>query len=374
MKLVERIRLLLSFCLLISLLASTCTNYGYTGKSAVVVSTFDQLNCAVGEKIPNISVNQSISFPGQISFPYGANITIKGYYPHIVFSSSATSRLFNISNSIGKFQSLTFTGQQTSSFSSYGGLIYSAFAQLSLTGVTMQFGRASCGSAVYAKNSTLVIASSRFANNSASSLDCGGTLYIDKTRLIISASSFVSNSAIDSGGAIDAIDSDCSVSSSSFKYNLVTVGSGGAIAKVNSSLSVEDSTFIGNSAQGSGGSLSSMDSQEVFLRRCNFTLDTAVGNGGSLYFYNTDTVIVESCVVSYSSSSANGGGLAVQGVGTTSVVGSSFLYNQASNAGAMICTGNGHGLTVSGNSLIQGNVAINSGEFSFLVCRFTVFH
>ncbi len=153
----------------------------------------------------------------------------------------------------------------------------------------------------------------------------GGAIFIDHGTVTVSYGTFSNNLSGNEGGAIDNVGGTLTVTNSTFSNNSVGFD-GGAIANWNGTLTVRNSTFSHNSAPSQeGGAI-----QNVFASTATITNST------------------------FSDNSAYSGGAILNNAGALAVTNSTFSNNPAGSGGGEIFTSDGGSLTVTG-SIIAGN-------------------
>jgi predicted outer membrane repeat protein len=119
-----------------------------------------------------------------------------------------------------------------------------------LEGVTVKFGSASSGGAIYCSGAGPTINNCIFLSNSATS--DGGAIYCEFQGVVLTGCIFESNSAGSNGGAVACITSSPSIIGCTFRDNTAQTG-GGVYAAQNSEPSITNCTFYDNDAWNGSG-------------------------------------------------------------------------------------------------------------------------
>lgn len=194
------------------------------------------------------------------------------------------------------------------------------------------------GGAIYASAAKVTIINSYFNNNEiASTIDTYGeaAAFIHREIMTVVDSYFSNNIVGDSGGAINAIEADITISNSNF-YNNRAAGLGGTVYSHQGNLSVTDTYF---------------------------TNSTAIGNGGAIYTASGNLNISNSHFANNSAGTL-GGAAVFCFEGEMIIVNSSFHNNHANTGGrcGAICTDSGKGLLILGSNFSDSNVANIRGQ------------
>lgn len=329
---------------------TTCPPSYSSQMTAVTVSSYTLLDCAITAQIPTIYVNSSFSFPDQIHVPPGSSLQILAspVYSGIVslaVSSLSQSRLFNISGqSTVKFSSLRFVGTSkhvnaadvSLSDSNVGGLLYISEASVTIFNSTLVNGLAICGSAIYAENqATLKMDASHILNNTDNSLgQCNGAIVVDQSNITISETLFQGNDAF-AGGALYLNKAHANIFGSTFKANIASTTDGGGIWATSCTLNVENCIFQSNSAGGNGGAILVQDDVNVTIHTTTFQNNFALEKGGTIFASNSD--IYTSQIKIMNSAAISGGAFFING-GALMTSNSSFIGNVAGAGAAIMCS------------------------------------
>ncbi|MCL2115581.1 MAG: hypothetical protein FWH29_05100, partial [Methanobrevibacter sp.] len=245
------------------------------------------------------------------------------------------------------------------------------------------------GGAIYVREgSTANISNSNFTNNHAT--NHGGAIYGFNPNINVINSNFINNSAVN-GGAIRSEGANFNISNSYFLNN--SGGVGGVIHNTAGNINVNNSIFINNSANNNGGVIYNTGNVNLF----NNTMDdnrVINGNGGAIYtsgslnVYNSRLVNnngtyggaiynnYSNVVVSGSNFTNNIGvhGGVIHNYGNVTIANSNFVNNTASRGGVIYNFAN---FTINGSNftnnvaIVNGGVIINhNGSFSVFDSNF----
>ncbi|MCC7569283.1 MAG: hypothetical protein KO463_06705, partial [Candidatus Methanofastidiosa archaeon] len=144
---------------------------------------------------------------------------------------------------------------------------------VTITGVTLSNGRASCGGAIYNYDSSMSIYDCTFENNDATD-DAGAVCIVDN---------FADNSY--------------SLDTCTFTGN--TAGdNGGALALNTASPTITNCVFVGNTAGSNGGGMHVCNPSYPFIEGCMFIGNTAGKNGGGMMNGEVSAPTVKNCTFS----------------------------------------------------------------------------
>ncbi|NDJ53300.1 MAG: hypothetical protein GYB68_09485 [Chloroflexi bacterium] len=197
--------------------------------------------------------------------------------------------------------------------------------------VSNQFGGA------IANEGNLEVTDSSFLNNQADI--GGGAIGFDSGTGRIDAVTFNNNTA-DSGGGIYAVrGSSFELIDAFFSGNSALATSGGAIDSINSDLSMSASIFNGNQANTDGGALA-LSGGNATISGSRFSFNTA-GNtfggalgGGALWLLPTNSVQISDS--SFNNNQSSSGGAIYAGSGEIIVLASNLISNEANSEGGAI--------------------------------------
>jgi hypothetical protein len=202
-------------------------------------------------------------------------------------------------------------------------------ATLTLKGITLTNGTATCGGAV--------------------NVSSGASLILDDAR-------FLSNQAFSQGGAV-CNNGTTTATNSLFSGNLAGTH-GGAIGNY-STLTVTNSKFLNNSANTNGGGIDSVGSLTV--TGSTFGGNAAGFRGGGINSFVGTLLSISNSSFLTNTAGLYGGGVASDGPAATTITGSTFSANSSANfGGAIEMSGTGSSFTLT-NSTLTDNTAVSQG-------------
>lgn len=157
------------------------------------------------------------------------------------------------------------------------------------------------GGAISMRSTTVTVAGSRFAGNSAgthNSAGHGGAIYTTGGTLNITESSFIENQASAGGGAIDlTTGTGASVRGSTLTGNSA-VGDGGAIRNAGANLNIGNSTISGNEAFRGGGIFTgpASGSGATLVSVHNTIVENRADSGGGIFHAGGTSTLANSMV------------------------------------------------------------------------------
>ncbi|NPA92858.1 MAG: sortase [Chloroflexi bacterium] len=220
---------------------------------------------------------------------------------------------------------------------------------VTLRNLTLEYGYAAEGGAIYISSGSLVIENCIFRNNKASSY--GGAIISYGASITITGSQFNSNSAGSNGGALRSFSGSWNIDNTIFDSN--RADSGGALYFSSSSLTITNSTFQYNYSATSGGAITEFSNTSVTIDHTTFLQNTATYGGG---IYIASTVSLSDSVFDGNKSTSIGGGgiYAVSAQLTATKV--TLKNNQT--------TGRGGGIYISNSSSGDVDVTFANSTFS----------
>ncbi|UBF23864.1 hypothetical protein K9N68_19135 [Kovacikia minuta CCNUW1] len=344
--------------------------------------------------------NQTIRLTsGQISIPYGKNLTIDGSgAANLAISGNNASRIFYINASDGLLttvtvKNLTLTNGYTSDM---GGAIYTVYkGTLNVDNVTFTNNVAAQGGGAINNgyDTTLTVTNSRFTGNQGiagnSERGAGAIAFLGPGSFTLRNSEFTSNRGIN-GGAINSLGGNLTVENSRFINNDLSAaalatgqpnptlrGYGGAIYtdRANNTTTIRNSIFQGNTAKAAGGALYLFNDPEdvVTIESSTFQNNRAIGlpggeggSGGAINHIRNSLNSSGGLTIrntSFAGNTANGQGGGLWLYNTNSAITNSTLSGNSApnNFGGAITTYSP--LTVT-NTTIADNQAQFSGAIS----------
>jgi hypothetical protein len=261
-----------------------------------------------------------------------------------------------------------------------GGAIYQQSGDLTLTGCTFQANQGDTGGAVYVSTTsipqrTVSITNCSFLGNTATGAGnggAGGAVYVlGDSSLTIAGSEFAGNSAAREGGAVREQTSSQFVTISNSDLSGNTGASGGGAVFVQGPTTLTNCTINNNNGtQGGGGVwVQAGSTSNLTMTGCtlngNQATNPSVSGGGVFSQANTN---ITNCTVANNTVGASGGGIYVQTSSPASLTlsGSTVSANQA-----LSVTGAGGGVFCQSSltmvdSTINGNRAGNGGGIAFV--------
>lgn len=175
-------------CKIAVTVSTSCTCVTYAELSSSVTSCSD------------ITITNSIYFPGEISVSGSSSISIAGSSSSIVLSSNV-SRLFNITqNATVSFSSLVllYVGNDRA-IPAYGGLISIDNSDVTLSTITLSGGKAVNGGAISSSNSSLRIYLCNIKKSGGIGTTNGGGIYVHNGGSLHLSDSILFNNTADNG-------------------------------------------------------------------------------------------------------------------------------------------------------------------------------
>jgi len=308
--------------------------------TGIICSVYDDLT------LENCSFKNGTSPEGAAVFLNNCTLNVLGcdfiknsasveYYAAGAGICSLNSKLF-ISSSRFEDNSLS-----TMYYYCPGGAIFSKNCEISLVNSSLTNNSATYGGAVYLTDSRLITDGSCFEKNSAYS---GAAIFSNQSYVNLKLTQ-VCNHFQDGWGVIYCENSNIDMSGSSFSSN--RADRGGVVYSVYGNITAADSTFSSNTASSYGGALYSYDAH-VSVFGCNFTENAAESDygayGGAIFVENAKLNVADS---SFNKNFANNSGGAIYSDGYTEIKSSAFSDNIVENdqyyavGGAVSVVGNG---------------------------------
>lgn len=208
----------------------------------------------------------------------GGGVSVATGSPHFVdclFSSNSADQgggAVSTSYGLPEFDGCTFESNDAL----YGGAILTSYGSAAIRDCTISFNDADLGAGLYISHGSPEIEDSLFEWNDA--LQSGGAIHAVEAEVTIESTDFFDNGATANGGGLYAADGSISLSDVWFEGNEAEFG-GGVSAIGGASLSIVASTFRLNHATGSSGAVSTADTS-INLLGCVFEQNSAVTVGG----------------------------------------------------------------------------------------------
>jgi predicted outer membrane repeat protein len=237
-----------------------------------------------------------------------------------------------------------------------GGALYLSNTTTTISQTIFENNIGNIGGAIFFIGKTLSITESVFENNYS---DYGGAIYgAYAPSLSVSLSTFDRNYAYD-GGALYVVDTETTVSDTTFDYN-VGDNYGGGIYLANSTLSVASSEFKENSG-GYGGAIYQSNAPSLSVNDTTFDRNYGLYDGGAIFNYAVAAVTSENNFFD-ANTAANGRGGALS-LSTSAVfidTGSSYIENFAYFYGGALETDGVSSITIS-DGVFRENSSYYSG-------------
>ncbi len=310
-----------------------------------------------------------------ITFSVSGTITLGSNLPQITKDLTITGP--------GASQ-LTINGHNHQPFNIHSGVT------ASLSGMTIENGRATAGGAIL-NAGTLTVSDSTITSNTATLLGGGGiantgsvtitdstitsnsaTLVggggISNTSSVTLTDTTVSGNSAPSGGGIYSLSGTVTITGGSFSTNSSTgvAGSGGGINSSSGTVTVTGVTFSTNTTKVNGGGIYNL-SGSLTVTGSTFSDNTATGlagNGGGIASGVSATLTVSTSTFTDNSATLDGGGIRTDGLATVSD--STFDGNEATDglgSGGGIYN-LGYSLTVTGSTFSNNSAGLSGGGIS----------
>ena len=214
-----------------------------------------------------------------------------------------------------------------------GGAVFNIWSNVSILNCTVaknQVDGGEGGGLYYAfSNSTLT--NSRISENHA---ERGGGISNLESNINLSKCILDGNHAVNSGGAIDSVFSELTVTDTTIVGNSADLLAGGGISSIDAKLNISRTRFALNFADLGGGIFNSNLRDDSAITECIFHENTARFSGGGLISSRSSPRISES-VFSSNTSREMGGALSNFSLSNPSIIDCSFFRNSSAFAGAM---------------------------------------
>ena len=195
----------------------------------------------------------------------------------INFAPEIQNQTIRLRSELSITDSLFIAGNVTISGVGQTRLFFVDGTDVELRGLSLQFGAADQGGAVYVgQGSSLTAQNLSFWHNS--SVSNGGAIFNDGGSLEIFHSNFLENQAGTNGGAIASQDGTTAVSRSFFNGNLAGED-GGSVSQESGILRVGRSTFVDNQSSTTGGAIVTGDSATGVILDSTFRENSSVSGG-----------------------------------------------------------------------------------------------
>ena len=295
-----------------------------------------------------LSVNYFIirdsTFQGQVS---SLASTLEVNESSIIIESSVF-----VSNTFGICLSLF--AKITNVIARVGGAIYANHSNITITESNFHGNSAEIGGAIFSHAvSNITISSSTFTNNQASVVSDDNQLSscLSAQKVIVSSRRHESEFSYYSGGAIAALQTNLSISSSTFRNNTSQAGDAGALnVQFHSVAVIHYSKFSDNNVRGSGGAMKVAESY-VMINNSEFYKNSAKF-GGAIQVLYYSVMVVSDSIYSNNVAKSSGGALATDYNCEVTDYGSQFMNNKATS-------GNGGVLSVA-----RAELTLHSSYFS----------
>ena len=215
--------------------------------------------------------------------------------------------------------------------------------------------------------------------NSTFTMNTGSVISLSNSSFVIVSSSFFNNSTPSKGGAINSYNSTLHISDSGFYHNEALVG--GGLCLEFSTATVSNSTFVKNSAVGGGAAFVMQNSSLVISHSFSesvYDLNYTFSNGGGSIFSGGSSLLIFGTV--FESSVATSFCGAICSVANSSIVieDSQFQNNsvqdKAVGKGGSLCIGKNSSAKLS-NVYFFGNNALAGGAiYAFDFCHITIYN
>ena len=233
-----------------------------------------------------------------------------------------------------------------------GGGISNAGSTLKFTNITFHQNEATYGGGMYNSNSSPVLTSSIFSNNTANDQGQGGGMYNFNSSPMLTSVTFSENTANNNGGGMSNTgNSSPTLADVAFIGNEANEAGGGMRNTGNSSPTLIGVEFSSNEAKLGGGLYNASSSPK--LTSVMFTENTAGESGGGMY--NTSSSPTLTGVTFNGNTAGNGGGMANFTASAPVLTNVEFIGNEASGGGGMFSIENSSPALI--NATFSGNIA-----------------
>ena len=169
----------------------------------------------------------------------------------------------------------------------------------------------------------------------------------------INNDSFINNSASVHASAIYSKDSLLLINNSSFIDNSVSSGAGGAIYSDNSTMFILNSLLHNNSAS-IGGAITQCGSNDLSIKNTEFTDNHADKCGGAIYTINSPIILINNTLTGNTANNASS--ICILSSPLGSIKENNFNNNQIDSSSVYIFESN---LLIEHNRFIQDNIILN---------------
>ena len=244
-----------------------------------------------------------------------------------------------------------------------GGAILSRSSNINIVGSWFEGNYAETGGAIFSElQSNVSISNSTFIGNLANPslrdrngyIFGGGAVYIWDGSITVANSSFYNNSAPLAGGAVYINSGSNTVANSSFDHN-----SGSAVYMNGGSTAVANASFDHNSAF-NGGAMS-IDGGSITVANSSFDHNSATRCGGAVFIHDGSITVVNSSF--YRNSATYGGAVWMDEAGSTTVINSSFDHNSATEEGGAVYVGASYNIMVGGMFIYYCYITVANSSF-----------
>jgi CSLREA domain-containing protein len=179
----------------------------------------------------------------------------------------------------------------------YGGGVLGRYGELTVWNTEFNFNKADEGAGLYASNLTGVYSSTFLYNGYDGTTNAGGGLYMYWGEQMTISNTQVTNNGANYGGGLYINHGKVVIHSSEFMTNTATSGSGAGVYMNLSKLDVQSSAFINNQADVDGGALYAYDSfldGQYFIIRDSLFQDNTADDGAGVYAEQVNGLITGS--------------------------------------------------------------------------------
>ena len=278
------------------------------------------------------NTSKGVSFGGVIS-SYGATVTVN--MSEFDQSSASFGGAISIASGNLTIEACTF---QNNSAKTRGAVLYASHSNVTIDASEFDGNYASYG-AQYFYNSNVTIRNSHYINNRAT---YGAGLYSRKTDIRIDSSHFASNNATDEGGGLYSLYSNVMIKRTKFIDNraIFKLANGAALYSHQSNITLEANRVENNTA----GVYSTLSNITVEACIMSNNMGGAIGSSGGYI------ISIRASQFYKNVGARNGRVIELRSHGSISIDACNFIENSAENGGGLFC--------------VSRNISITRSEFN----------
>ena len=233
-----------------------------------------------------------------------------------------------------------------------GGVLYSAFSNVSIISSWFMYNKADIGGALVAHNSSVHIDRCTLSYNTA---NFGGAMVTSASTIDIDSCTFTGNIAHVSGGVMVTYNDKFTICNTNFTQN--NAYHGGVMSTFgNSSVTMNNCNCTSNDVKLDGGVMETWQNSLLNINNSTFTFNSAKHDGGVMFTWDNSSFTLSNCTFTYNNAYYGGGVMHVRRNSSFNISNCTFTYNNAYYGGVMASSDN--------SSLIISNSTLSCNQIS----------